>query len=214
MDDEDDFVQSMVRRMNLKFDKYWSECNLLMSIAAVFDPRQKMRAIEFAFLKMYSMYEAQENIGKVRRAICELYDEYVAMDSSGGMGPNSSKFSSSSSQDPPRPPVDYWDDLDKYCGELEADEPHKLELVDYLDKPRQPTGQNPKDFDCLVWWKLNRSAYPILSRMAADVLAIPITTIASEATFSAGTRVIDSYRASFAPETVQMLICAGDWCRN
>ena len=50
--------------------------------------------------------------------------------------------------------------------------------------------------------------------MAADTLTIPITTIVSEATFSVGTRVIDSYRASLAPETVEMLMCAGYWCRN
>ncbi|KAL2900158.1 putative AC transposase [Bienertia sinuspersici] len=55
--------------------------------------------------------------------------------------------------------------------------------------------------------------YPILSKLATHVLAIPITTVASEATFSAGGRVIDPYRASLAPETVQMLICTGDWCR-
>ena len=50
--------------------------------------------------------------------------------------------------------------------------------------------------------------------MASDILAIPITTVASEATFSAGTRVIDTYRAALHPETVQVLMCAGDWCRN
>ena len=56
--------------------------------------------------------------------------------------------------------------------------------------------------------------YKILPRMALDILAIPINTLASEATFSAGTRVIDSYRASLAPETVEMLMYVGDWCRK
>ena len=50
--------------------------------------------------------------------------------------------------------------------------------------------------------------------MACDILAISITIMASEATFSAGSRVIDTYRASLAPETVQALLCRGDWCRN
>nr|KAJ0218089.1 hypothetical protein LSAT_V11C300138680 [Lactuca sativa] len=47
-----------------------------------------------------------------------------------------------------------------------------------------------------------------------DVLAIPISTVASEATFSAGGRVIDPYRSSLAPHTVEKLICGGDWIRH
>nr|XP_027101863.1 zinc finger BED domain-containing protein RICESLEEPER 1-like [Coffea arabica] len=204
----------MITRMKLKFDKYWKECNLLMSIAAIWDPRQKMRAIEFAFPKMYSTYEAQENITYVRKAIFELYDEYVAMATSGSAGTGCSLNPASEIVCLLRASTDYWDDLDEYCGELESDEPHKSELVDYLDKPHQPTGQNSKDFNCLDWWKINRSAYPILSQLAADVLVIPFTTIASEATFSDGIKVIDSYRVSLAPETVQILMCAGNWYRN
>ncbi|KAL2900794.1 putative AC transposase [Bienertia sinuspersici] len=50
--------------------------------------------------------------------------------------------------------------------------------------------------------------------MTTNILAIPITTIASDATFSVGSRVIDPYRASLSPETVQMLICTQDWCRS
>ncbi|GJT99526.1 zinc finger BED domain-containing protein RICESLEEPER 2-like protein [Tanacetum coccineum] len=69
-------------------------------------------------------------------------------------------------------------------------------------------------FDVLAWWRANSLRYRILSRMARDILAIPITTVASEATFSAGSRVIDTYRASLAPETVEVLLCGGDWCRS
>nr|XP_027120837.1 zinc finger BED domain-containing protein RICESLEEPER 2-like [Coffea arabica] len=94
--------------------------------------------------------------------------------------------------------------------------PQESELLIYLEKgPIKIDSSVPRhEFDCLNWWKNSRLTFPILSKMAADILAIPITTVASEATFSAGTRVIDSYRASLAPETVEMLMCAGDWCRN
>ena len=51
-------------------------------------------------------------------------------------------------------------------------------------------------------------------QLAPNVLVIPITAMASEATFSVRGRVIDPYRSSLAPEIVQMLICTGDWCRS
>ena len=41
-------------------------------------------------------------------------------------------------------------------------------------------------FDILGWWKSNGSKYPILSRIARDILVILISTIASELAFSIG----------------------------
>ncbi|XP_022774101.1 zinc finger BED domain-containing protein RICESLEEPER 2-like [Durio zibethinus] len=77
MNDENEFVQAMVRKMKSKFDKYWGECNLLMSIAAILDPRCKMRVTEFCFPRMYPDREVKENIAKVRDALYEIYDEYA-----------------------------------------------------------------------------------------------------------------------------------------
>ncbi|GJZ95928.1 zinc finger BED domain-containing protein RICESLEEPER 2-like protein [Tanacetum coccineum] len=157
---QDKFVHDMVKSMKEKFDKYWKECNLLMSVAAVLDPRCKMTVAKFTFPRMYSGDELKANIKTVEDALSELYEEYV------------SEYYSSSEQ----------------SGET--------------------------SFDVLAWWRANSLRYRILSRMARDILAIPITTVASEATFSAGSRVIDTYRASLAPETVEVLLCGGDWCRS
>ncbi|KAG6502019.1 hypothetical protein ZIOFF_041906 [Zingiber officinale] len=52
------------------------------------------------------------------------------------------------------------------------------------------------------------------TKISAAILAIPVSSVASEATFSAGTRVIDSYRSSLSPDTVQTLLCGGDWLRH
>lgn len=49
--------------------------------------------------------------------------------------------------------------------------------------------------------------------MAKDILAIPITTVASESSFNSGGRVIDPHRASLKIETIQMLLCGYDWVR-
>ena len=41
-----------------------------------------------------------------------------------------------------------------------------------------------QNFDILTWWKTNAHRYPILAQIARDVLAMPISTIASESAFS------------------------------
>ncbi|XP_026437954.1 zinc finger BED domain-containing protein RICESLEEPER 1-like [Papaver somniferum] len=73
---------------------------------------------------------------------------------------------------------------------------------------------SPKDeylFEILSWWKLNAPKYPTLAKMARDVLAIPVTSVASESMFSAGGRVLTTHRASLDPEVVEALLCLSDW---
>ncbi|XP_072076617.1 zinc finger BED domain-containing protein RICESLEEPER 2-like [Arachis hypogaea] len=43
------FIKEMAAKMKLKFDKYWSECNLLMAIATVLDPRCKLTGLKMCF---------------------------------------------------------------------------------------------------------------------------------------------------------------------
>ena len=50
--------------------------------------------------------------------------------------------------------------------------------------------------------------------MARDVLAIPITTVASESAFSTGGGILDDFRSSLTPFMVEALICTQDWMRR
>lgn len=47
--------------------------------------------------------------------------------------------------------------------------------------------------------------------MARDVLAVAISNVASESAFSTVGCVLDAFRSSLTPKTVQALICSQDW---
>ncbi|XP_022715071.1 zinc finger BED domain-containing protein RICESLEEPER 4-like [Durio zibethinus] len=215
MNDENEFVQAMVRKMKSKFDKYWGECNLLMSIAAILDPRCKMRVIEFCFPRMYPDREAKENIAKVRDALYEIYDEYAREYQFGNEhsaetqvhdnGISGMNIEASSSG---------WFEFANYVKSVETAQPQQSDLDVYLPEGCFIYEGDSTKFHALEWWKGSTLKYRILSKMARDILAIPTTTVASEATFSAEGKVIDTYRASLSPDTVQALLCGGDWCRN
>ena len=82
------------------------------------------------------------------------------------------------------------------------------ELDKYMaDPPLRLSGQ----FDILAWWKNQTNEYPILSKIAYDLLAVHVSTVASESTFSAGGRVVDPFHSRLDPEMVEALICMKYW---
>ena len=63
----------------------------------------------------------------------------------------------------------------------------KSELDAYLEKKNTYIPNNGNSsFSALEWWRNNNFKYKILSKKARDILAVPISIVASESTFSAG----------------------------
>ncbi|XP_075663040.1 zinc finger BED domain-containing protein RICESLEEPER 2-like [Castanea sativa] len=190
--DENDYISAMTCKMKLKFDKYWGECNFVMAIATVLDPRFKMTLINFSFPKIYQGFEVARNIDRVHDALYQPYNEYVVDYSSSNAGQSASKstevnssFGGNNSKFKTRGRMEF----DQFVRNADNIQPAKSDLDVYYLKFR------------------------ILSKMASDILSIPITTIASESAFSTGGRVIDVYRASLSTKTVQALLCGSDWVR-
>ena len=77
-----------------------------------------------------------------------------------------------------------------------------------MEEPR--IDRNAK-LDILSFWKGNQFRYPELVVMVHDILSIPISTVASESTFSVGGRVIDQFRSGLKLDVVEALICNRDW---
>ena len=196
-------------KMREKFDAYWRESNLVMSIGVVLDPRFKAKWVEFRYKKFYGNNYTTE-YGKFRAQLTDLFNEYDSQNSNAAENYCRSSVSSSSMMD-----SDNLDESDyaEFMNENNDYEVQKSELEVYLEEPVLPKG-SPKDeylFDILSWWKLNAGKYPTLAKMARDLLAVPVTSVASESMFSAGGRVLTTHRASLDPEAVEALLCVSDW---
>lgn len=63
-------------------------------------------------------------------------------------------------------------------------------------------------FNLLGWWKQNRLQYPVLSRMARDVLAIPTCVYSMKGKISSDLRAAPEGVSS---QLVEAMICSKDW---
>lgn len=208
---EDPFVSTLTKAMQEKIDKYWKDCSLALATAVVMDPRFKMKLVEFSFNKIYGD-EAPTCIKIVDDGVHELFHEYVALPlpltptyEEGNAGANKTDEQGANLLSD-----NGLADFDVYIMETTSQQ-MKSELDQYLDESLLPRVQ---EFDVLGWWKLNKLKYPTLSKMARDILSIPVSTLAPESIFNTTIKVMDRYRSSLRPETVEALICAKDWLQH
>ena len=64
-----------------------------------------------------------------------------------------------------------------------------------------------EDFDILGWCKSNGLKYPILQRIARNILAIPVTIVALKSAFSTSGRLLSPHRSRLHPKTIEAMMC-------
>nr|KAJ0192287.1 hypothetical protein LSAT_V11C800399250 [Lactuca sativa] len=181
--------------------------NFLLYVVVVLDPRFKLRYISFCIETIYgkNSEKGKQILEKVEKTLQELFNYYKdklekkkVQNKQGGVSSDmSSSFGDAT--------IDLEIEFDKFDS---ADQETKSEVDIYLAEGKQ---KRDDSFDILGWWKANAVKFPILSKLARHVLAMPISTVASESAFSTGGRVIDKYRSSLNTETAEALICTQDW---
>ncbi|XP_019196335.1 PREDICTED: zinc finger BED domain-containing protein RICESLEEPER 2-like [Ipomoea nil] len=212
-------VKLMGETMKVKFEKYWGDIdkmNLMIFFANILDPRDKLEYMPAQILHMYGELKGKTYYEKVVAAFTELFDDYAAsvvpiapvIPSTVVPTVSVISFTDSSQSNVWNPQGLLKSQIKKQ--RMESGGKKKTELEIYL---AEALVEEESSFDILRWWKLNAERFPILSKVARDVLAIPISTVASESAFSTSGRVLDPFRSSLTPKIVEALVCTQDWLR-
>ncbi|XP_055962311.1 zinc finger BED domain-containing protein RICESLEEPER 1-like [Mercurialis annua] len=207
-------VKLLGEKMKLKFDKYWGDhekMNKLIFFACVFDPSVKLEGMEYSLTTMFGKEKGVVLFKSVVDELTLLFNEYKSLYDSGGSRPNLAELSSQSELSPSQ------------GGSVSPPLPI---LVHASDSKRPPSvmkarfKKHRKEMGTLSTQKSELEVYlgedlveDVLSKIARDILAVPISTVASESAFSTGGRVLDSFRSSLTPKLVEALICTQDWLR-
>ena len=85
-----------------------------------------------------------------------------------------------------------------------------IDIDRYISVETIPFEDN-EDFEILEWWKKQQIKCPVLSIIARNVLTVHVSTITSEAAFSAGGRVVSKKRCNLSPEAIEAVVCLKDW---
>lgn len=210
----DDYVNSLATKMRNKFEDYWNKCSLGLALAAMLDPRFKLKLLEYYYPKIYGD-SASGRINEVRNCIYAFYHEHsrafpLAV-ADQGLGWEGSSGAGSMSSVSGKDSRDRLMGFDKFLNETCQSQSSKSDYDQYLEDALFPRGD---DLDVLNWWKVHTPRYPILSMMARNILGIPVSKVAFESAFNTGGKVIDSNWSSLRPTTVQALMCSQDWIRG
>lgn len=216
--ENDDVLTEPVFHMKQKYLKYWKNIPMLYALAFVLDPRCKLRGLS-AILSLvgdtigvdYSSFYTE-----VRRKLYEVFGRYEV------------KFQEVRQRRPPPIPTTgkkkiQWGRIwggsssssiqgggssSATSGDASS---HVVaeELSGYLDS--DAIHHEAQDFNVLGWWNDHKITYPVLSKLARDVLTVPVSTVSSESAFSLCGRIIEDRRTTLRSDHVEMLLSVKDW---
>ncbi|KAK3193104.1 hypothetical protein Dsin_024414 [Dipteronia sinensis] len=198
----------MATNMTSKFEKYWDKIHGVIAVVVVLDPRYKMDLIDYFFPRMYGI-DCELETQRIFELCNDMVSEYQTKEK-GGVGEGTGEYGVGSSFTSSSSSSSMWDvkGFESYKRKHGRQRKLTSELETYLE---QEEISGSEEFDILLWWKMQKGRYPILSKIARDVLAIPVSTVAFELAFSTGGRTLSSHRSRLHPHTVEALMCTQNW---
>ncbi|XVF29448.1 hypothetical protein REPUB_Repub15cG0122000 [Reevesia pubescens] len=182
--------------MNVTSDDInWRTCSLVLAIATVLDPRFKFLFVEFLCDKIYG----NDQLTVIRIALTRIFNEYACKKCGG-----TPLFDDA--EDNIMESFNRWDTFKK---NVNTEASGKSELDKYLDQGRIISSQ--LEFNVLGWWSEHASSFPILGRMARDILAIPMSSILSGSTFNEKVMMDNPIFTGLDFQIIEAMICGRDW---
>jgi hypothetical protein len=205
-------TQHVALNMREKYDKYWGgyeKLNMLLLISFVLDPRQKMVYANWFIEKNFAKLEADALKKKLDLSLKAIFEEYNNSVGGGVGGSQGESEPTKSNRQIGNPSYYYGQFMQSTLQStgVANSSGFKSELIKYFNDGLEEDSPN---FDILNYWKVHSSRLPVLANIARDLLAIPVSTVASESAFSTGGRVLDEYRSRLSTNTVEALICTED----
>ncbi|CAA7057445.1 unnamed protein product [Microthlaspi erraticum] len=218
-----------------KFRKYWEgmkKLNKMLIVASIFDPRQKMNFAKLCFERLHgidtedavalydSVYDFLGLMFKEYKARAEGVTSTVPTTSNPSQSAQAS-VSSGQDQATNRMELNYekfsYERMDFVYKEMVqgtgfADPRDELDI--YLKEPcENPIIMLGTEYEILDYWKHNQGRFPVLCEMAKDLLAMQVSSVASESAFSTSGRVVDPYRSCLTHYTIEVLMCTEQWIK-
>ncbi|KAM0858088.1 hypothetical protein ACQ4PT_048038 [Festuca glaucescens] len=204
----DPIIKEMTEQMNTKFDKYWKDIQGLMGIATLLDPRYKKQMLVACFAMLNGVepgsYECTEKVDGIVASLHALLEEYEVEDDA--YQPAEGTIISTT-----KAPAIMNIFHDIVAQQRPTAAKVQGEIEQYLTDALVPYVEKFNVFD---WWKVAGTRYPTLRKVARDIFAIPVTTVASESAFSTSGRIINEHRSRLTSHMLEVLMCSQDWLRN
>ena len=174
------------------------------------DPWKKLRFLKFSFSEIYGNAIAKVMVDKVKYLLYKLYNIYSSIYSLNVQeqsGSERTKLESDASDPYVMVHLRY-----EHFLQVEQSVGCSNEIKKYLVE--NCDGRKDVNFEIFEWWRDNCSRYQVLSKVTKDVLAVPVSIVASESAFSTGGWIVDPFQSSLSPLMVQNLVCSQDWLQT
>ena len=212
-----------------KFLKYWGGIkgvNKMLILATIFDPTQKMHFAKLCFEKLYGKdtVEAKEMTKSVTDLLTSMFNEYsMRFKAASAPASQPSEASAVPGPDSQEQAVERmelvvedfgYERMDVVYKELVAEkgEDTRDELEVYLKEAVEiPNLLLGTEFDILSWWKVHKVKYPVLAEMVRDLLAMQVSSMASESAFSTSGRILEPHRSCLTHYMIEVIMCTEQW---